>query len=87
MQKHVLERCKELKHWLILVPSSMLNTFSMMLIRIWPDLKCNFSFSDLEKIKSYIDSFRFGAPPHAGGGIGNVAYIHYIIFSLWSVFT
>ncbi|XP_041118036.1 aspartate--tRNA ligase, cytoplasmic-like isoform X1 [Polyodon spathula] len=24
---------------------------------------------DLEKIKSYIDSFRFGAPPHAGGGI------------------
>ncbi|RXM29519.1 Aspartate--tRNA ligase, cytoplasmic [Acipenser ruthenus] len=25
---------------------------------------------DLEKIKSYIDSFRFGAPPHAGGGIG-----------------
>jgi len=26
--------------------------------------------SDLEKIKSYIDSFRYGAPPHAGGGIG-----------------
>ncbi|XP_003384922.2 PREDICTED: aspartate--tRNA ligase, cytoplasmic-like [Amphimedon queenslandica] len=25
---------------------------------------------DLQKIKSYIDSFRFGAPPHAGGGIG-----------------
>lgn len=25
---------------------------------------------DLEKIKSYIDSFRFGTPPHAGGGIG-----------------
>ncbi|KAL8592566.1 Aspartate--tRNA ligase, cytoplasmic [Nucella lapillus] len=25
---------------------------------------------DLEKIKGYIDSFRFGAPPHAGGGIG-----------------
>uniref|UniRef100_H2TDG1 Aspartate--tRNA ligase, cytoplasmic n=1 Tax=Takifugu rubripes TaxID=31033 RepID=H2TDG1_TAKRU len=25
---------------------------------------------DLEKIKSYIDSFRFGAPPHGGGGIG-----------------
>ncbi|XP_067891140.1 aspartate--tRNA ligase, cytoplasmic [Heterodontus francisci] len=25
---------------------------------------------DIEKIKSYIDSFRFGAPPHAGGGIG-----------------
>jgi len=24
----------------------------------------------LEKIKSYIDSFRYGAPPHAGGGIG-----------------
>lgn len=26
--------------------------------------------ADLEKIKSYIDSFRFGAPPHGGGGIG-----------------
>ncbi|KAK2155295.1 hypothetical protein LSH36_243g01054 [Paralvinella palmiformis] len=25
---------------------------------------------DIEKIKSYIDAFRFGAPPHAGGGIG-----------------
>ncbi|GFY38633.1 aspartate--tRNA ligase, cytoplasmic [Trichonephila inaurata madagascariensis] len=25
---------------------------------------------DLEKIKSYIDAFRYGAPPHAGGGIG-----------------
>ncbi|XP_031564101.1 aspartate--tRNA ligase, cytoplasmic-like [Actinia tenebrosa] len=25
---------------------------------------------DLEQIKSYIDSFRYGAPPHAGGGIG-----------------
>ncbi|XP_071788973.1 aspartate--tRNA ligase, cytoplasmic-like [Asterias amurensis] len=25
---------------------------------------------DLETIKSYIDSFRFGAPPHGGGGIG-----------------
>lgn len=25
---------------------------------------------DLEKIKPYIDSFRFGCPPHGGGGIG-----------------
>jgi len=25
---------------------------------------------DLEKIKSYIDAFRYGCPPHAGGGIG-----------------
>ena len=33
-------------------------------------LSFSLSFSDLEKIKSYIDSFRFGAPPHAGGGIG-----------------
>lgn len=24
----------------------------------------------LEKIKSYIDSFKYGCPPHAGGGIG-----------------
>ena len=25
---------------------------------------------DLTKIKSYIDSFRYGSPPHGGGGIG-----------------
>lgn len=25
---------------------------------------------DLEKIKAYIDSFKYGVPPHAGGGIG-----------------
>jgi len=25
---------------------------------------------DLEKIKGYIDAFRYGCPPHAGGGIG-----------------
>lgn len=25
---------------------------------------------DLSQIKAYIDSFRYGAPPHAGGGIG-----------------
>jgi len=31
---------------------------------------CGVFVSDLEKIKSYIDSFRYGAPPHAGGGIG-----------------
>ena len=29
-----------------------------------------FDFADLEKIKAYIDAFRFGCPPHAGGGIG-----------------
>jgi len=31
---------------------------------------CIFVRLDLEKIRSYIDSFRYGAPPHAGGGIG-----------------
>lgn len=25
---------------------------------------------DIDKIKAYIDSFRYGCPPHAGGGIG-----------------
>ncbi|ESO94292.1 hypothetical protein LOTGIDRAFT_118845 [Lottia gigantea] len=25
---------------------------------------------DISKIKSYIDAFKYGAPPHAGGGIG-----------------
>jgi len=29
-----------------------------------------FFVSDIEKIKSYIDAFRYGCPPHAGGGIG-----------------
>lgn len=29
-----------------------------------------FIYSDIEKIKAYIDSFRYGAPPHGGGGIG-----------------
>ena len=28
------------------------------------------SFVDTKKIKDYIESFMFGAPPHAGGGIG-----------------
>ena len=27
-------------------------------------------FSELDSIKAYIDSFRYGCPPHAGGGIG-----------------
>ena len=27
-------------------------------------------YIDLSKIKEYIDSFRYGCPPHAGGGIG-----------------
>ena len=26
---------------------------------------------DVEKIKAYIDSFRYGCSPHGGGGIGN----------------
>jgi len=25
---------------------------------------------DLEKIRSYLDAFKYGCPPHAGGGIG-----------------
>ena len=29
-----------------------------------------FICADLEHIKSYIDSFRCGCSPHAGGGIG-----------------
>lgn len=26
--------------------------------------------TDIEKIAAYIEAFRFGCPPHAGGGIG-----------------
>ena len=29
-------------------------------------------FPDLDTIKDYIESFRYGCPPHAGGGIGLV---------------
>lgn len=32
-------------------------------------LKINF-FADITKIASYIEAFRFGCSPHAGGGIG-----------------
>ncbi len=34
-------------------------------------------YVDLQQIKAYIDSFRFGAYPHGGGGIGerNSRYI------------
>lgn len=33
-------------------------------------LKNTLILTDLEKIKAYIDAFKFGCPPHAGGGIG-----------------
>ncbi|VDK55200.1 unnamed protein product [Anisakis simplex] len=29
---------------------------------------------DLEKIRSYVDAFRYGCPPHAGGGIGQFVF-------------
>jgi aspartyl-tRNA synthetase, putative len=29
-----------------------------------------FTFTDIKKIASYIDAFRYGVSPHAGGGIG-----------------
>lgn len=29
-----------------------------------------FSLLDISKIAAYIEAFRFGCPPHAGGGIG-----------------
>lgn len=37
---------------------------------------------DLEKIKAYVDSFKYGCPPHAGGGIGkkNRIFSYPIIF-------
>lgn len=33
-------------------------------------LICVCVLTGLESIKAYIDSFKYGAPPHAGGGIG-----------------
>ena len=36
-------------------------------------------YSDIEKIKAYIDSFRYGAPPHGGGGIGEFFLLFYLI--------
>lgn len=32
--------------------------------------RARFHGIDLEKIKSYVDAFRYGCPPHGGGGIG-----------------
>jgi aspartyl/asparaginyl-tRNA synthetase len=43
---------------------------------MWCDLQVCYlrlillQFAALDTIKSYIDSFRYGCPPHAGGGIG-----------------
>lgn len=37
---------------------------------------------DLEKIRAYIDSFKYGCPPHAGGGIGMLS----ILKHSWSLF-
>ncbi len=39
---------------------------------------CVFYLTDVEQIQSYVDSFRYGAPPHAGGGIGMFKTIQYI---------
>ena len=38
-----------------------------------------FIYSDIEKIKAYIDSFRYGAPPHGGGGIGEF-FLLFLLF-------
>lgn len=38
---------------------------------VYTSLLCHYPVPlDLSQIKAYIDSFRYGAPPHAGGGIG-----------------
>lgn len=37
---------------------------------------------DLDKIKGYIDSFRYGCPPHAGGGIGNLCLFRIYYFRI-----
>lgn len=40
---------------------------------------------DIAKIKAYIDSFRYGCPPHAGGGIGmayfRINFLNFLINS------
>lgn len=49
------------------------NHGKIIVLKVFPDVIfsfCNCEPTDLEKIKAYIDSFRFGAPPHGGGGIG-----------------
>jgi len=45
------------------------STYSM-LQKFLIDIFDIFVLTELETIRSYIDSFRFGCPPHAGGGIG-----------------
>lgn len=49
------------------------NHEKIIVLKGFPDVIfsfCDCELTDLEKIKAYIDSFRFGAPPHGGGGIG-----------------
>lgn len=36
--------------------------------------RAKFHNIDLEKIRAYVDAFRFGCPPHAGGGIGSFLF-------------
>lgn len=45
------------------------NTFPLNLNIIVLMCVC-FFFVDISKIAAYIEAFRFGCPPHAGGGIG-----------------
>ncbi len=35
--------------------------------------------SELEQIQAYIDAFKFGAPPNAGGGIGKYLAIMVVL--------
>ena len=44
-------------------------------VEFYPLPHLDVSPTDLEKIKAYIDSFRFGAYPHGGGGIGKNVFI------------
>lgn len=42
-----------------------------LLMTIWKLIIFNFFIClDIQKIAAYIDAFRYGCPPHAGGGIG-----------------
>ena len=58
----LIERCK---HHQI---GKCMSTF---VITLYCTVTYQFIFPlDISQLKPYIDSFRYGAPPHAGGGIG-----------------
>ncbi len=35
---------------------------------------------NLDEVRSYIEAFKYGAPPHAGGGVGEYLLTEFALF-------